>query len=177
MGIKRENNFLFNCRLIKHSKAQGMTLIELLVVISIISILVVALGFSFQGWVGSYKVESQIKEVYNDLMDARVRAMQRNRAHFVVFNTNNYQVFEDANENESYDGDDTKIASFREPKTLQYLSLWNGTITMNRRGLISPNTTTIRFNLGTNNPDYDCLVLLDTRIYMGRDNGTSCQIR
>lgn len=162
----------------KVSDKYGITLIELMIVISIIGILAVALGFSFQGWIGSYKVESQIKEFYSDLMNARVLAMQRNRSHFIVLNNNNYQVFEDTNENGTYDaGTDVALASFATPKTLQYPSLWNGTMTMDRRGLISPNNTTISFNFGTNNPDYDCLFLLDTRIYMGKLNGTGCQIR
>ncbi len=68
-------------------KNRGVTLIELVVVISIISILVIALGFTYQGWVGGYKVEKQTKELYSDLMNARGMAMTRNRAYFVDFPT------------------------------------------------------------------------------------------
>jgi prepilin-type N-terminal cleavage/methylation domain-containing protein len=68
-------------------KNRGVTLIELVVVISIISILVIALGFTYQGWVGGYKVEKQTKELYSDLMNARGMAMTRNRAFFVDFPT------------------------------------------------------------------------------------------
>ena len=80
---------------------RGITLIELIVVISIIGILAVALGFTFQGWMGGYRIESQTKEMYVDLMNARARAMQRNRSHFVVVTANDYQIFEDTNENGS----------------------------------------------------------------------------
>lgn len=62
-------------------------MIELLVVISVIAILTVALGFSYQGWQGRFKVESAVKQLHADLMDARGRAMQRNSNYFVDFPT------------------------------------------------------------------------------------------
>ncbi len=74
---------------------EGITLVELIVVISIIGILVVALGFSFQGWMGSYNVESQMRSMYIDLMNARTRAMQRNRVHFVNLSATQYTIYED----------------------------------------------------------------------------------
>lgn len=147
--------------------AKGVTLIELIIVVSIIAILIVALGFSFQGWMAGYRIESQVKEMHVDLMNARTNALQRNRAHFVIVATNNYQIFEDTNENGAYNaGVDAGMVRFTNPKTLGTASLWAGTVTMNTRGLVDPNNT-IRFNIGTNTPDYDCIVLFDTRINIG----------
>lgn len=79
----------------KMIKNSGITLIELIVAISVVGILAAAFAFEFQGWIGGYKVESQIKEMYVDLMNARVRAMQKNRIYFVTLTTTQYTLYED----------------------------------------------------------------------------------
>ena len=161
------------------ANTRGVTLTELIVVIAIIGILVVALGFTFEGWIGGYRIEVQSKEMYADLMNARARAMQRGRAHFVVINANNYQIFEDTNESggAANDAGDLPIAGFTNVKALQYaVASGAGTVTMSTRGLVNPSNT-ISFNIGTNNPDYDCIVLFDTRINMGQMSGVTCVVK
>ncbi len=170
-------------------KNKGMTLIELLVVITIAGILVVALGFSFQGWQGRYKVESQIKDIYNDLMDARINAMQKNRVHFLSLDSaNQYTIYEDTNPAPDGDGtlqtgQDVTLPTF--PKTIEYDLNWNGAvpsgnlIDFNTRGITEPQATPLGGTIciftdfdgdGTSdsNPDYDCIVISRTRINMGK---------
>ena len=159
---------------------KGFTLIELLIVISIIGILVVALGFSYVGWMGSYKVESATKGIYSDMMDARARAMQMNRSYFLNFPTaTSYRIVEDTNENNGMDvgAGDTVLPTF--PKTVGYTLSITGppappaaTFTFDKRGIISP-TGTVRL-ISTSNPDYDCITIADIRIIMGHWNGTAC---
>lgn len=165
---------------------KGITLIELAVVVAIVGILVVALGFEFSGWMGRYNVESQIKTLHADLMNARARAMQRNRTHFVDFPTaTQYRIQEDTNDDNAAD---FTLPTF--PKTVGYTINWDGggTIRLNNKGIASfptvdvdPTDTvvgTINFTLPANvTPDYDCIVVALTRINMGLMTGGSCVAR
>ena len=171
----------------------GFTLIELLVVIGIIGVLAIALGFSFEGWQGRYRVESRIKEVESDLNKARSRAMQRNRAHFVTLTATQYTIQEDIDPWPDGDGDLTAAddvrpiapAVYNDPipllqKTLDYNEpiTWNGDaeIEFTARGLSNDNKTICLFTdfdgdtVSDVDPDYDCLVISQTRISIGKLN-------
>jgi prepilin-type N-terminal cleavage/methylation domain-containing protein len=171
----------------------GVTLPELLVVVSIISILMLALGFEFRGWMGSYNVESEIKEMYVDMMNARANAMQKNRAYFVDLPSSNqeqYAIYED-----DYDATyntisgDSVLQIGADPntsdnlvvqKTLKHTivpSLAAGVrrFYFNKNGessLSDSSPNTIRIS-STADPDYDCIILSQTRIKMGKWNGTT----
>lgn len=159
----------------------GVTLTELLVVVSIIGILAVALGFSFEGWMGNYRIESQTKTLYSDLMDARTKAMTRNRIHFVVLDTDDYQIYEDTNDNNALNigAGDTALWATAKQYGYNYEIINLGvdplpqTITIDTRGLMSPQRD-FRIN-NSRNPDYDCIAITQARIRMGKYNGTTCE--
>lgn len=169
-------------------KNKGVTLIELLVIISIIGILIVAMGFSYEGWIGRYRIESQTKELYSDLMDARTRAMTRHRIHFVILNSRQYTVYDDNNPSPEGNGaletDSNELIIPDEliiQKNLKYdlellpvgTSTLPETVTIDTRGLMFPQRD---FRIDNDiNPDYDCIAITEARIRMGKYNGTACQ--
>ncbi len=172
-------------------KNDGVTLIELLIVASIIGILAIALGFSFEGWMGNYRLESQTKDLYADLLDTRTRAMTRNRMYFVELNADNYSVYEDTDDDTDFDkgAGDNPIPEFTTPKTINYNLGWTGNVGFDTRGLAwqyqnatpAPATSrvaaaiTISTTLPSGaNPDYDCMLVDQSRIRMGQMSGGVC---
>jgi prepilin-type N-terminal cleavage/methylation domain-containing protein len=153
------------------SRTDGITLIELLVAISIIGILVVALGFQYEGWQGGYRIESQTKELYVDLMNARSRSMQTNRMHFVTLAATQYILYEDTNPVPDGNGllniaADTQVL-LKDLNPL-YPITWNGGILIgfSTRGLSNVNKT-ICTNT-TDESDYNCIEISPTRINPGK---------
>jgi prepilin-type N-terminal cleavage/methylation domain-containing protein len=156
---------------------KGVTLIELMVVVSIIGILAIALGFSYVGWRERYRVEKAAKDLYTDLMDVRGRAISRGTAYFSDFNLpappagkGRYRIIEDTNGNlvNNAGAGDNVLPTF--PKTIDNAITWSlgGTIAIafERRGVVS-NPGTICFTT-TSDPDYDCIIVSETRINLGK---------
>jgi prepilin-type N-terminal cleavage/methylation domain-containing protein len=170
-------------------KKDGFSLIELLVVIIILGI-VASLGtVSFTGWIRKHDLESQVKEMYTDLMNARLTAMHQNRSHFISLSANQITASEDTDGDGAGDSPlcmwnrnrgDPVDASCPNDKSLSYKKLlfpttWNGTATLdfNTRGLSNTNNTICVFS--TYNPSYDCIVVSATRIRMGKlKNQSGC---
>ncbi len=152
-------------------KTSGMTLIELVIVISVIGVLLVALGLGFSGWTKKYKVESTTNELYADLMDARVSALQKKRVHFVMLSPNSYSIIEDTfpspDGNGRYETDSDKLLLDKHTTytLIPAFSSGSSEFSFNPVGLISVEGI-IRFDSEVN-PDYDCIVLKATRINMG----------
>lgn len=176
-------------------KDRGITLTELLVVISVVCILAVALGFSYYGWLGTYKVESQVKTVYSDLLQARAEAMQNNRYQFFRWlssSRSQYYRYDDTTPAPNGDGVlqssgtpmDTLVSGY--PKTVQYPMTWgNGHLILSKRGMISttvnpdnPPWTLIFTGYSADaNPDYNCILMSVTTINMGKMDAGNCVIK
>ncbi len=167
----------------------GFTLIELIVVLGIIFILLAIAGISGKAWLDKYRVETQMKEMFVDLMHARVSAMQRNRLHIVTFNPSvaaatQYTIYEDTNPLPDGDGA-LQTASDRQvmQKNINPIyAVQTGAIRIdfNPKGLVSAGLvdtqTTVRVN-GSFGSAYDCIVISLTRIRMGAWDGTDCIVQ
>lgn len=111
--------------------SRGFSLIELLVAITIIAIVMVVTGVQFFGWQAKYKVESEIKELEATLMDARMRARQKNRAYFILCDKStdearrSFVVYEDdGDEIFELNGDDTEVGDLTK-RGLPYRLDWD----------------------------------------------------
>ena len=151
----------------------GFTLLEIMIVIAIVGIVVMIAVGNFRGLMEKYRVEDETKQMFADLMDARGRAMQRNRVFHVQITADGYKIFEDTDPAPDGDsnltGSDAQVASVNVKHTIiptGGLSYFR----FNRNGIASA-TGSIRLS-STTQSDYDCITVNATRIKMGQYNAT-----
>ncbi|MDD5008669.1 MAG: GspH/FimT family pseudopilin [Syntrophorhabdaceae bacterium] len=158
-------------------KKNGFTLVELLAVIAIVGILSgIAVG-NLRGLASKYQLENQVREMYADLMSARMMAMNKNRAVFVnLAVTGQCTLYEDVNNDGTLNtASDTQIVR-QKPQAYSFFGTtvsnramtWNGSnpIEFNSRGLANTQGTICVYS--TVNPSYDCVTISTTRIILGK---------
>ena len=155
----------------------GFTLVEILIAVAIAGILTVLAVSAFEGFNEKYRVEGETKQMFADLMDARGRAMQRNRSYFVRITTSGYQTYEDSSPapdgNGVFDNTaDALVANVAVRHAITAVLAGGGNFTFNRNGIANDNGT-IRF-ASTVQPDYDCITVQATRLKMGQFNAGTC---
>ncbi|MBP2682147.1 MAG: hypothetical protein H6Q79_186 [Deltaproteobacteria bacterium] len=152
----------------------GFTLVEVLVALSIVGILAMLATGTFQRMMEKYRVEGETKQIFADLMDARGRAMQRNRSFFVQITGNGYSTHEDTTPapdgNGTLESTDAVAASATVRHTITCDPVGLSVFRFNRNGI--PSATGIIRLSSTARPDYDCITVRETRIKMGQFNAT-----
>ena len=183
---------------------QGFSLTELIVIIVIISALGAIATLNFNQWQRKYAIEAQVKEMLSDLSNVRMQAIQTKREHRVFLNPQSYTTvrYEDTvaeavriEPTDATSGGQVvttmgqTIADRQFRKTLRYgiqqytagvLTAFDNTpIIVNNRGYVA-NTLTIAVGFGDGSgAAYDCLVITDARINIGRinTNDNTCQLQ
>jgi prepilin-type N-terminal cleavage/methylation domain-containing protein len=161
---------------------KGFTFVELLVVVAVSGILMGIGGFAVQGFRDRYGVESQVRQMHADMMNARIWALQKNKECFVMVTNNGYQITEDTNESGGNTPDAGDLALWPKPKQFKLQSLWAGTLIMKVNGIISLSTrpllantaVAIHFDTAGSDPEYDCILVGPTRLSVGKWNGQKC---
>jgi prepilin-type N-terminal cleavage/methylation domain-containing protein len=153
------------------NKSNGFTLVELMAVIAIMAILLALAGIAGKRWMDQYYAESEIKTMHTDLLQTRAKAMGQNLQYLVAVGPGSYRI-----------GfiNDSGATTWQTPVTLKYpisSPASSMTLTFDTKGLLSTPVSAIQFNTGAGKPEYDCLELYETRIKMGRVNGTNCDPR
>ncbi len=153
-------------------RENGISYIELMIVMSVIGIFTVAVGVDYYGWVKKFTEEKIIKELYADMMLARMMAVTRGLDHYIVFSANEYSVFEDTNDNGKKDTGDKMLPEF--PKKVEATLIWNSSneVTFDKRGTM-PKWRTI--HVASNGADYDCIAVSEWRIIMGQYRDHNCK--
>lgn len=157
-------------------KAKGFSAIELLIVVAIVVILAAVAGVQYSKWIKRYNVEREMREMHTDLMNARARAVMRDRAFFVILAAGRYTIYEDTNPTPDGDGtlqtaNDTvyllKDLNSRYP--IRWSDAANTQLMFNSRGLYEGATDdkTICTNAGVES-DYNCIVVEPTRVGLGK---------
>ncbi len=152
--------------------AKGITLVELIVVVAIITTLL-AIAFSFQGWIRRYNIERTVREIHADLLMARQKALSENRVYCVSFTQNSYTIKGDFDpppdgDSDCNDANDRTIVQ----KSLSY-NLDNNlsnTFNFQKDGLSNKEG-----KIWINEKAYmNCIDIYYTRLNLGVWNGSEC---
>lgn len=158
----------------------GITLVELMVVTGIIAILLSLATIAFNNYQVKYNIESEIKTLYSDIMGARMHAMNENRPYVVKFmSATSYVTAIDNNTDGDYTKGDTVMNKYSK-NGLKYSLKWNFSVNTNRFTLDSRGLVNINGKVWVDRPsgaEYDCITISNTRIKLGKYDGTTCNPR
>ncbi len=161
----------------------GFSLIELVVTIAIMGIVMATATLSFNSWQKKSKIESQTRELFTDLVDARTRSFTQKKVHGIIFQPNSY-VMKSYSSVVEYKNSTAAAANGVQllSKSLKYGLTKTNTVTAITDNSIFFDITgftttatgfTIVVNPVTASPNLNCLVISAARVNMGKWNATT----
>jgi len=166
---------------------RGFTLVEVLSVIFIVGLLMGIAAVNYQSMQKRYTEEKQVKQLYADLLNTRIRAMQHGRDHFVLLanNTTMYSIYEDTSPSPDGDGffssATDSLLSTQSIISAHTLIISVPTLTIvqfNNKGILSASTPTVSVRINPSvGEEYDCVVIDEIKTGMGKMNGANCIVK
>ena len=155
---------------------KGLTLIELMVVIAIIAMLASFALTGYRAARNKVKVESEIKALYGDLQNARLRAFAEKRAWGIYWGSSPFTSY-DVRYDTDGDGNLTDSGGYGSAGTISNLEFpikvntSSKCVIFKKSGLT---TTLLSFYIDGTEAEYDCISVSATRIKMGKWDGSTC---
>jgi type IV fimbrial biogenesis protein FimT len=131
-------------KILKNRK--GFTMTEVAVVLSLIGIMTAIAVPSYISWLPRHKLQTSVRQIYDDMNLAKIRAVKDNTVAVVIFTpaTNQYTIFLDTNGNWALDGPEPRIrqsASLEDGVTITGTTLPAHTSGFNNRGMLPTGAT------------------------------------
>jgi len=156
----------------------GITLVEILVVVVVMGIIAVVAGIQFWNITKKHDVESDIKTLYANLMEARIKAFTENTTYGIYWGNAPFTKYELRKDTDD-DGDITDETSIKEIKLERELTRTGSasSIVFTEKGTAKAPYVTIYYNDTTITAEYTCVVVSMTRIKMGKWDGSNCKLK
>lgn len=155
---------------------KGFTIIELIVVIAVMGILMAIVAINFSDWQQKALVERQIKEMYSDIQDARMKAAFTKQRQSIDFGAHGLSFRRYSSLN---DISGTAVSTKTLPLSISR-SAWitpaDGRIEFDTKGVCTDANIKVICINNTVNSAYDALVITQTLINLGKVTplGASC---
>ena len=134
---------LYFWKILKNRK--GFTMTEVAVVLSLIGIMTAISVPSYISWLPRHKLQTSVRQIYDDMQLAKIRAIKDNSVAVIIFtpSTNQYTIFLDASvpTNWALDSGETIIkqnVSLQNGVTIAGTTLAANTCGFNNRGMLPP---------------------------------------
>ena len=169
----------------------GFTLIEMIITITIMGIVMGVATLNFNAWQAKHKMESQMREIFIDLNEARTNAFTQKKYYSIVFQPNSYVMKSYSTSQPTIYNIGTTTGTVVATKNLKYaLSTRTDSGTTITSIVDTPvifDTSGITFNWFTVTLDpsitdmgsasVNCLVISTARVNLGKMNGTTCEFK
>jgi len=179
-----------NVRSIKNDRS-GFTLIEMIITITIMGIVMGIAALNFNTWQTKNKIESQVREIFVDLNEARTNAFTQKKYYSIMFQPNSYVMKSYSTSQPTIYNIGTTTGTVVATKNLKYAlstrtdsgttitSIVDTPVIFDASGItFNWFTVTIDPSIsGMGSASVNCLVISTARANMGKMNGTKCEFK